>query len=241
MRGKTSPAQLVAVAQLIRGVPVLLVLQESAHQLLPGIDLLLRLVVLHHLALLGGEEHLGLDVGEVRGQHQELRRHVDLQRLQGVQHLDVALGDERDGDVEDVHLVLADEVEQQVQGPGEVRQLHPEQLGQRGVQGPVVLGDAHRRPDVGAEEALQLGLLAQGRRVHRGGVGTRCVEVGGRRADLGLGRHRPTRSLRTDGGLVRAGRPVLPVFLALARHRSTQRSRIGVWWQETSLNPRANP
>ena len=69
-------------------------------------------------------------------------------------------------------------------------------------------------------------------------VGTRrVVALGRRRAGLPLGRQLRPLGSQTHGGLVRAERPVHPVFLALARHRSTQRSRICAWWQETSWHP----
>ncbi len=39
--------------------------------------------------------------------------------------LEVLLGDEADGDVEDVQLVALDQVQQQVEGALELRELHP--------------------------------------------------------------------------------------------------------------------
>ena len=45
---------------------------------------------------------------------EELARHVQVQRLHQVEVRQVLLGDEGDGDVEDVQLVLADQVEQEI-------------------------------------------------------------------------------------------------------------------------------
>ncbi len=53
-----------------------------------------------------------------RGGHQEiLAGQIDVQRLRLVHVLEVPVGDEADGDVEDVELVLLDEREQQIERP----------------------------------------------------------------------------------------------------------------------------
>ena len=58
-----------------------------------------------------------------RGGHQEVfAGQIDVQRLRRVHVLEVPVGDEADGDVEDVELVLLDEREQQIERPLEDRQ-----------------------------------------------------------------------------------------------------------------------
>jgi hypothetical protein len=51
------------------------------------------------------------------GHDEELTRKLDMQHLKGLKVPQVLLGDPLDGDVVDVHLVLLDEVEQQIQRP----------------------------------------------------------------------------------------------------------------------------
>ena len=86
------------------------------------------LVLREHLVLLpggrGGEEHLRLDVGK-RGRHHEvLGGDVELHELHDREILEVFLGQEPDGDVEDVQLVLLAKVQQQIERPLELRELH---------------------------------------------------------------------------------------------------------------------
>ena len=66
-------------------------------------------------ARVGREEHPALDVGERRRHHEELAREVEVEHLHRLEVGGVLVGDAGDGDVVDVHLVLADEVEQEVE------------------------------------------------------------------------------------------------------------------------------
>ena len=59
---------------------------------------------------------------ERRRHHQELARDVEVEFLHQLEVVEVLLRDERDRDVVDVHLVLLDEVEQQVERPLEILQ-----------------------------------------------------------------------------------------------------------------------
>jgi hypothetical protein len=57
---------------------------QAPHELFARADLRLGLD-LDRLPLLGGQEHLRLDVDELRREHQELCRHVDLERLEDIE------------------------------------------------------------------------------------------------------------------------------------------------------------
>ena len=127
-----------------RGGPVLLVLEQAAHQLGARIALLLGGVgVLGHLG--PRQEELRLHQHELGRHLEEVAGDVDVHLLHGLQRGQVGLGDPGDGDVEDVDLVLLHQVEQQVERPLEGRlararrrQGEPERLGRR----PVARGGA---------------------------------------------------------------------------------------------------
>ncbi len=114
---KNVTPQQIAIAQIFSRGLVLLVLEQPADQLSARIFLLALLSVLVRLARVRRQEHPRLDVGERGGHHQVLGGHVDLQISHQPQVLGVLLGDERDGDVEDVELVLLHQVEQQIERP----------------------------------------------------------------------------------------------------------------------------
>jgi len=69
------------------------------------------------------QQHLRLDVDERGGHEQELAGDVEIQLLHQGDRVEVLRRDERDRDVVDAHLVLANEVQQQIERPLEVRQL----------------------------------------------------------------------------------------------------------------------
>ena len=69
----------------------------------------------------GGQEHLRLDVRQRRRHHQVLAGDVDAHGPHHGQVLEKLLGDEPDGDVEDVELVLLDQVQQEVERALEAR------------------------------------------------------------------------------------------------------------------------
>ena len=70
-----------------------------------------------------------------RGHHQELPGHVEIELLHHLDVQQVLLGNQRDGDVVDVDLVLANEVQQQVE-----RSLEPHQLDAVGMPGLLTFG-----------------------------------------------------------------------------------------------------
>ena len=61
------------------------------------------------------EQILALDPHEGGGHDEEIARHLDVQRVQGSQILQVLPRDPRDGDLPDLHLVPLDEVQEQIQ------------------------------------------------------------------------------------------------------------------------------
>src|SRR6185436_8622452 len=121
------PGEDLAVEQRVLGelaghVLVLLVLEQPPDQLGPRVALLLRgLARLRRLR--PRQEQPALDVGERGRHHQELACDVEVEGHHLGEGLVVLLGDERDGDVEDVELVLADQVEQQIERSLEAGQL----------------------------------------------------------------------------------------------------------------------
>ena len=88
----------------------LAVFEELLHQLAPRVGL-----VLVGFPRVGGEEHPALDLHERRGHDEELPRELDVEFAHGLDVVEELVRDARDGDVEDVHLVPLDEVEEQVE------------------------------------------------------------------------------------------------------------------------------
>ena len=112
-----------AIAQVLGRMLVLLVLEQAADQLFARVDGV--------FTVLAGFQRLGrrhqfarLEVGQVRGHHQVVGRHFDRHVLHELQVLDVLLGDERDGDVENIELVGLAQVEQQIERALELGQSH---------------------------------------------------------------------------------------------------------------------
>ena len=66
-----------------------------------------------------------------RGHHQELTCHVEVEVLHQRDVAEVLLGDERDRDVVDVQLVLANQVQEQVERPLEGIELDLIGIGRR--------------------------------------------------------------------------------------------------------------
>jgi hypothetical protein len=107
------------IAEAVGRLLELLVLEEALDQLGPGVDLLERGVFIRLLDRLGlgvGQELARLQVAQGRRHHQVLAGDVDVEALHGVEVLEVLLGDEGDRDVEDLELVLAHQVQEQVEG-----------------------------------------------------------------------------------------------------------------------------
>ena len=70
------------------------------------------------------QEHLRLDVDERRGHHEELAREVDVELLHQLERLEILARELGDGNVVDVDLVLADEVQEEIHRPVEDGQPH---------------------------------------------------------------------------------------------------------------------
>jgi hypothetical protein len=111
-----------ALAELVCGLLVLLVLEQALDEVGTRVDLD---VIAHPVAVLalflerlGRRQELArLDVAQGRRHHQVLAGDVDVEAGHRVEVLEVLLGDERDRDVEDRELVLLDQVQEQIERP----------------------------------------------------------------------------------------------------------------------------
>ena len=102
-----------AATQVVGDLLVLLVFQQAPNQFRPGIDLFRLFIAVVITA--GGQQCLRLHVRQGRSHHQVLTGNVDVQRLHQIQVRQVLLGDEADRNVEDVELVLANQMQQQIE------------------------------------------------------------------------------------------------------------------------------
>ncbi|MEY3395620.1 MAG: hypothetical protein RL346_1856 [Verrucomicrobiota bacterium] len=85
-----------------------------------------RIVVFHILLwrlLVAGKQGPGFDIHQIGGHHDEFRRKVDIQQLEGIDVIEILPGDLFNGNAVDVQLVFFDEVEQQVEGTFEDLEL----------------------------------------------------------------------------------------------------------------------
>ena len=87
------------------------------------------------------QQHARLDLGQHRGHHQVLGRQFQAQVLHQVDVLHVLVGDVGDRDVEDVQVLAADQIQQQVERPLEGIEEHLQRI-RRDVQ---VLGQVELR------------------------------------------------------------------------------------------------
>ena len=94
----------------------LLILEQPAHEI--GARVFPRFV-----ALRVREQQLGFDAQQPRGHVEIIGRLVETERVQTHEEL---LGDARDRNVVNVDLLVANERQQEVQRPVEVRELHDE-------------------------------------------------------------------------------------------------------------------
>ena len=116
-----------ARAERLGGSLVLLILEQAQDQLRARIGLLLvRLGVVRRGVRVGRQEHLRLDVRERRRHQQVLSRDVEVEVLHHAEVREVPVGDEGDGEVEDLELVLLNQVQEQVERPLEGRQIDDE-------------------------------------------------------------------------------------------------------------------
>ena len=99
-------------------IAILLVFQEPPHKLLPGVFEFL-------LDLIGPRQHLlRLDLDQEAGHGHEVAHRANVELLQDGQVLQVLVRDQRDGNIDDFHLVLAHQVEEQVQRAAENVQVN---------------------------------------------------------------------------------------------------------------------
>ena len=105
-----------AQRQLLPDALELLVLQQPLEQRLPRVAYLLFVDI--GVVGLGvrRQELSRLDVRQRRRHQQVFASQIHVQRLHVLQRLNVLGGDKRDGDVEDVQLVLPDKMQEQVEG-----------------------------------------------------------------------------------------------------------------------------
>jgi hypothetical protein len=97
-----------------------LVFQQPAHQV--------RTRVVLVLFRTPGEEELRLDADQRRRHLQELPGPLQLQPVHLRDHRQELLGDARDRDVEDVDVLLANQVQQEVERPLEAIQAHLQRI-----------------------------------------------------------------------------------------------------------------
>ena len=118
-------AQRFLVVQHLGGGLELLVLEQAPHQRVARIFFVRRIA---GRGLGPRQQHLALDVDQRRRHHQEFAGDVEVELLHQVQVLEVLLGDDRDLDVVDVHLVLLDQMNEQIERAFERLQLDLDRL-----------------------------------------------------------------------------------------------------------------
>jgi hypothetical protein len=130
LRREPLPPVLRPTLERVGRVAVPLVLEELTHQFAAGVFRLAPLARgVARRGVLSRHEHPRLDLHQRGGHDEELARRVDVDAARPV-HLDathvleILVRDRSDGDVVQVHLVLADEVQQQVEGTLELVQPH---------------------------------------------------------------------------------------------------------------------
>jgi serine/threonine protein kinase len=111
-----------ACSESFSRVLVLLVLEQPSDEGGARVAFLdVRVVVLVRRGL--RQEHATFDVSQSRRHEQVLGREIELHELHDRQVFEVLLGDEADGNIEDVELMLLTKVEQKVEGSLEMRKL----------------------------------------------------------------------------------------------------------------------
>ena len=72
------------------------------------------------------QQHAALDVNQRGRHHQELAREIQIELLHQPEVVEVLLGDERDRNVVHVHLILPNQMNEQIEGAFERLQLDPD-------------------------------------------------------------------------------------------------------------------
>ena len=118
------PLLLPLIAEPPGDILELLVLEQSPYQFLPRIaDAVLEGFISLYVTW---QKHLGLHLHQRRRHEDEVGGLLEVEQMHaGAQERQVLVRDRGDGDVVDVHLILADEVEKQVQRPLENTEADP--------------------------------------------------------------------------------------------------------------------
>jgi hypothetical protein len=135
---------LQALAQVLGRRAVALGLEHPGQQLLGrlhGLDV-------DELGVLARQHEPRLELEQRRDEHQELRRHLEIELAAGLEVVEVGEDDVGQLDLEEVDLLAQDERQQQVEGPGEHLQVELE-IGDR--HSAPQASDAPRRPHLPAE------------------------------------------------------------------------------------------
>ena len=126
---------LLALVQELGGRLELLMLEQTPHQ---PVARIFFLAFNARRRFRAGQEHLRLDVDERRGHDEIVAGDVEVELLHQADRVEVLLRDERDRDIVDVHLVLLDEVQQQIERSLEL--LEPDGKGV-GARFEILMGD----------------------------------------------------------------------------------------------------
>ena len=100
---------LLLFIQELRGVFELFVFEQAVHQLVA------RVLLLRSRERIGRKKHLRFDVDQRRRHVDEVSRDVDIQLFELVEIIEILLGDLGDGNIVNVHLLLADQIEQEIE------------------------------------------------------------------------------------------------------------------------------
>ena len=112
------------LAELERGFRVLLILEQARDEFRARVAFDNRLAIFADAFELGfglgvsarvGQQLPRLDVAQGRRHQQVFAGDIDVHRLHRIEVLEILLGDERDGNIEDVELVFLHQVKQQVE------------------------------------------------------------------------------------------------------------------------------
>ena len=114
------PAQL-ALREVRGGVLELFILDELPDQL-PARILLFHLGI--RRLLMDGQQAAALDVDEIGRHHDKLAGHIDVQDFEGADVFEILFRDPLNGNGMNVHLVLFDQVKEEIQGAFEDLEFH---------------------------------------------------------------------------------------------------------------------
>ena len=105
--------------QRARGVLVLLVRKEPFHKHIARLARCELLQLVDRRIALARQQTLGFDLQKRRGHQQKIARHIEIERVHARHLGQVLIGNLRNGDGADVHLLATDQVQQEVERPFE--------------------------------------------------------------------------------------------------------------------------